>query len=65
MKRKDIQQLATATQKELETRVAETRAKLRDLRFEKAVGKVKNAHELTVLRKDIARMLTFINMKKD
>ena len=65
MKRKDIQQLANATKKELETRVAETRTKLRDLRFEKAVNKVKNAHELTALRKDIARMLTFINMKKD
>jgi large subunit ribosomal protein L29 len=64
MKRKDIQQLRNATPKELETRVAETRAKLRDLRFEKAVGKIKNAHELTVLKKDIARMLTFLNMQK-
>jgi ribosomal protein L29 len=65
MKRKDIQQLATATKKELETRVAESRAKLRDLRFDKAVNKIKNVHELTTLRKDIARMLTFINMKQD
>jgi ribosomal protein L29 len=64
MKRKDIEQLASATVKELESRLTETRLKLRDLNFQKAVGKLKNNHEVTGAKKDIARMLTFLNMKQ-
>ena len=64
MKRKDIEQLAGGTVNELEARLKDARHKLHDLRLGQAVGKLKNAHEVTALRKDIARILTFINQKK-
>ncbi len=65
MKRKDIAQLATATVNELEARLKESRTKLHDLRLGQAVGKLKNPHEITMLRRDIARTLTFMNQKKN
>ena len=64
MKRKEVEQLAGGTVNELEAKLKDARAKLHDLRLSQAVGKLKNAHEVSVARRDIARMLTFINQKK-
>jgi ribosomal protein L29 len=63
MKRKDIEQLKSATTIELEKRVNEARVKLRELVSQKMVGKLKNTHEITNGKRDIARMLTFINQQ--
>lgn len=41
----------------------EKRQTLRDLRFEIAQGKVKNAHTIRATKKDIARLLTLLNFK--
>ncbi len=60
MKRNDFKQLASANRTELETKLKESRAKLRALQFDKELGKVKNPHEITMLKKDIARVLTLL-----
>jgi len=65
MKRKDIEQLATATADELRSRLDDMRKRLHSLMFERSVGKLKNLHEIHGLRKDIARALTFLAMKHD
>ena len=58
MKRKDAQALANMSAAELEKKVAETRTRLEKLQFQKHAAKLKNPHEITAARKDIARMLT-------
>jgi ribosomal protein L29 len=61
MKRNDFEQLKTTGKAELEAKVTEARAKLASLMFDKHLGKVKNPHEITGLKRDIARMLTLRN----
>ena len=61
MKRKDIQELKAKPEAELRKFVADSRERLRVLRFDLAEGKVKNIAELHGLRKAIARALTFLN----
>ncbi|MCR4328303.1 MAG: 50S ribosomal protein L29 [Patescibacteria group bacterium] len=64
MKRRDIEQLKTKPVAELEKLVREAREKLRKLRFDLAAGKVKNVSEIRIVRKGIARMLTYIYADK-
>ncbi len=49
------------TEKELQKRLADKRNKLREFRFQIAKGKIKNVKEASLLRKDVARILTEIN----
>ena len=42
--------------------IRETNEKLRGLRFDLAAGKVKNVSELHKLKKNVARMKTFIKL---
>ncbi len=51
------------TEKELQKGLAEKRNKLREFRFQIAKGKIKNVKEASLLRKDVARILTEINKK--
>lgn len=61
MKKKEIEQLKNMAKAELESKVKESRTRLATLISDKDAGKLKNAHAVTMLRKDIARMLTFMN----
>lgn len=65
MKRNDFQQLKNASKAELQNKVREARTKLASLQFDKHLGKVKNAHEITMLKRDIARMLTVAHSAKN
>jgi large subunit ribosomal protein L29 len=58
MKMSEIKQ---RSKKELREVLAEKREKLRELRFELAAGKVKNVREIRIIKKDIARILTFLS----
>lgn len=49
---------------ELESRVAETRRELFNLRFQNATGQLENTGQLREVRRDIARLLTVLNQKK-
>jgi ribosomal protein L29 len=63
MKRKDIQDLKIRSEAELSRFIAESREKLRALRFDLAAGKVKNAKALRETKAAIARAETFIREK--
>lgn len=60
MKKKELQELKNRPVIELLRLAREGREKLQALRFDLAAGKVKNVNELRVLRKNLARMQTFI-----
>lgn len=60
MKRKTLQELREKPAAELHKLLKEDRERLRTLRFDLAAGKVKNVREIRSLRKDIARLLTFL-----
>lgn len=65
MKKKELQELKNKPTAEL-TRLARDGAeKLRGLRFDLAAGKVKNVNELRVLRKNLARMQTFVREREN
>jgi large subunit ribosomal protein L29 len=49
---------------ELERRVVETRRELFNLRFQHATGQLENTGQLKEVRKNIARLLTVLNQKK-
>ncbi len=49
---------------ELEKRVAETRRELFNLRFQHATGQLENTGQINAVRKNIARLLTVLNQKK-
>ena len=49
---------------ELEERLAATRRELFNLRFQHATGQLENTGQLKEVRKNIARLLTALNQKK-
>jgi large subunit ribosomal protein L29 len=49
---------------ELEERLAATRRELFNLRFQHATGQLENTGQLKEVRKNIARLLTVLNQKK-
>jgi ribosomal protein L29 len=61
MKKKEIQEVKIKPKAELQKMLKEARERLRSLRFDLEAGKVKNAAELRKLKKDIARIMTFLN----
>ena len=61
MTSKEIRDLSPA---EIETKIRETRDQLLQLQLRKQTGQVEKTHELRLLRKDIARLLTILNEKK-
>jgi large subunit ribosomal protein L29 len=64
MKRKDFEQLkSTATIEELNKLLKEKRDKLERLKFDLALGKVKNISEIRKTKKDIAQIMTLLNEK--
>jgi large subunit ribosomal protein L29 len=61
MTSKEIRDLSPA---EITTKLAEIHAELLQLRLRKNTGQVEKPHMLRVLRKDIARLETILNQKK-
>jgi large subunit ribosomal protein L29 len=49
---------------ELEHRLADTRRELFNLRFQHATGQLENTGQLKEVRKNIARLLTALNQKR-
>ena len=62
MTSKEIRDLSVA---EITTKVRETREQLLQLRLRKQTGQVEKTHEIRTLRKDIARLMTVQNQKKN
>jgi len=65
MKKRELQELKNKPVAELSRLAREGKEKLRSLRFDLAAGKVKNVNELRALRKNLARMQTFMREDKN
>ncbi len=61
MKAKELKEKSEA---ELQKLLKEKREKLREARFVLATGRLKNVNEIKNIKKDIARILTLLNLKK-
>lgn len=55
-----INELRQKSKSELQKFLAESREKLRQLRFDLESGKVKNVREIRKIKKEIARILTIM-----
>ncbi len=64
MKSKQRKELQAKTIDELKNLLKESKAALFSLTMEKMQGKLKNTASIYVKRKDIARMLTYLNVKE-
>jgi len=61
MKKKELQQLKNKPLPDLQKKLKESRDRLWQLKIDLVAGKVKNVREIRSIRKNIARILTFIN----
>ncbi|HLI23426.1 MAG TPA: 50S ribosomal protein L29 [Acidimicrobiales bacterium] len=57
-------ELRELTDEELESRLAESKAELFNLRFQVATGKQDNSARLNHVRKDVARALTILRQRE-
>ena len=60
----EFKELKKKTENELHKILAQSRDKLRDLRFKDANKQLKNVREIRKLRQMIAQILTLLNNKK-
>jgi len=60
----EFKELIKKNEKELQALLAESRDKLRDLKFKVAARQLKNIREIRVVKELIARVLTVLNNKK-
>ena len=65
MNKKEFETISQKSDVELEKMATEFRDKLWVLKKDLEMGKVKNIREIKHTRKDIARVLTVLNSKKD
>lgn len=63
MKNTDFQELKNRSVEELHKKLGENRTQLQSLKFDLAAGKIKNVSMIHKTKKNIARILTIINMK--
>lgn len=63
MKRKDKIDLKNKDPKDLKKQLIQSKKDLMKMTIELKMGSAKNVHEKTNMKKDIARILTFINLK--
>lgn len=61
----ELRELRKKSTSDLHKLLAESRDKLRDLRFKDANKQLKNIRQIRKLRTSIARVLTLLNSKKD
>ena len=59
-----IKELRNKSINELQNLLAEKREALRAMRFKVSQRQLKKVHEIKLVRKDIARILTLINQKR-
>jgi len=59
-----LAELRQKSRSELERILIENREKLRQLRFDLVAKKIKNVREVRKIKKDIARILTFLKSSK-
>jgi len=59
-----MKEIKTKSKSELQKILAESRDKLRDLRFKDASKQLKNVRDIRKLRQDIARVMTALNSDK-
>ncbi len=64
MKRNEIQKLKEKNQTELAKDLGVLRDNLRSLKFDVNSGKLKNSNIIKEAKKEIARILTFLNQQK-
>ena len=64
MKTREIKELRNKPVSELLDMLRASEERLRILRFDLVQGKVKNVSQIRTLRKDIARILTVLNLHK-
>lgn len=62
MKSKDLKAMKEKPVAELQKELREARAKLRDLKLDLIAGKVKNIGDIRTVRKNVARLLTFLKI---
>ena len=63
--REELKELKTKTVAELKKILAQNRDKVRDLKFKATQNQLKNVREIRVLKKKIAKVLTFIKQKEN
>ena len=63
MKKKDYKDLKIKTIGDLAKKVKELRREITEKHIELKMGKTKNVHEVNLLRKDVAKMLTIMKIK--
>jgi large subunit ribosomal protein L29 len=63
MKKKELAELKTKSETELKKTLGELKDRLWDLKKDLAAGKVKNVREIREIKKNVARILTFLNAK--
>ena len=61
MKAKELQAM---NKNELETKVADLKAELFNLRFQLATGQLQNTMQITAVKRDIARAKTILRLKE-
>ena len=57
-------ELKAMNKTELETKVAELKAELFNLRFQLATGQLQNTMQITAVKRDIARAKTILRLKE-
>ncbi len=60
MAKKEKIEYAQLTEDELNARLAEAREKAFQLKFQNATAPIKNPHEISAIRREVARCLTFL-----
>lgn len=60
-----IKEIEKKSEKEIKQLLQEKRERLRQINFSIATGKVKNVREIRLIKKDIARLLTVTDSKKE
>lgn len=60
MTAKEIREM---TSEELESKLAELKAELFNLRFQHTINQLENPHRLTEVKRDIARVMTILRQK--
>jgi large subunit ribosomal protein L29 len=61
MKAKELRELEIT---ELESKLAESRQELFNMRFQRVVGQLENKAKMRLTKRNIARILTIINQKQ-
>lgn len=59
-----FQELKEKNEKELERQFSENREKLRELRFQRESGQLKNVRAIRKIKKENARILTILNQRR-